>query len=291
MAAAGDDDDELRELESRLLEMLKAEPDGLTDAQITEAFGAKAYKQLVPVINDLSSRNRINFVNLGTGKGVLFTFVDDQIAQKLGGLTTEMMMVYEEIKQVGNNGIWNREIKQNTNIQQQILSKALKELERRMLIKSVKSIHQKTKKIWMLYDLTPSTALTGGPWYTDNEFDHEFVNEIARLVENQIREAWTEDGNPTSLQMVEEKVKTSGVSQEQLSSEHIKQILDRLVFDTKIETLVIPAQQKAVFQGNGPWYRSSPDINFIEDLVATAFPFPNLNLSKRQKVSDFRYES
>ena len=85
-----------------------------------------------------------------------------------------------------------------------------------MLIKSVKSIHQKTKKIWMLYDLTPSTALTGGPWYTDNEFEHEFVNEIARLVESQIREAWAEEGNPTSLQKVEEAVKTSGVSQEQV---------------------------------------------------------------------------
>ena len=102
MAAAADDD--VSELERRLLELLKNEPDGLTDAQITEAFGVKAYKQLVPVINELSMQNRINFVQLGSGKGVLFKLVDEQIAQKLGGLTTEMMMVYEEIKQVGNNG-------------------------------------------------------------------------------------------------------------------------------------------------------------------------------------------
>ena len=75
----------------------------------------------------------------------------------------------------------------------------------------------------------------------------------------------------------------------QLSSEHIKQILDRLVFDTKIETLVIPHHQKSLYPGPGPWYRSSPDINFIEDLVVTAFPFPNLNLSNR-RGPDFRYE-
>lgn len=100
MAAA----EEEGELESRLLDMLKREPEGLTDAQITAAFGTKDYKKLVPVINALSNQNRLTFVNLGAGKGVLFKLVDEEIAQKLGGLTTEMMMVYEEIKNVGNNG-------------------------------------------------------------------------------------------------------------------------------------------------------------------------------------------
>ena len=33
-------------------------------------------------------------------------------------------------------------------MQQNTLNKTLKELERRMLIKSVKSIHQKPRKIW-----------------------------------------------------------------------------------------------------------------------------------------------
>jgi hypothetical protein len=54
------------------------------------------------------------------------------------------------------------------------------------LIKRVKSIHQKTQKIWMLMDLTPSANITGGPWYTDNDFDHEFVNEICKIAESQV---------------------------------------------------------------------------------------------------------
>eukprot|EP00622_Pseudochattonella_farcimen_P006823 FR742690.1.p1 GENE.FR742690.1~~FR742690.1.p1 ORF type:complete len:232 (+),score=43.79 FR742690.1:100-696(+) len=198
------------------------------------------------------------------------------------------MMVYEEIRNSGNNGIWNREIKTNTNIQQQTLAKALKELERRMLIKSVKSIQQKTKKIWMLFDLTPSTTITGGPWYTDNEFDSMFVNEIARLVNNQIEERWSE-GNPTSLQMVDEMVKTSGVTQEQLSTGHIKQILNRLVYDTKIEGMSIPLHQRSEFKGPGPWYRASKEMEFVTSIVENSFPFPNLNLS-RKRGPDFRYE-
>ena len=44
------------------------------------------------------------------------------------------------------------------------MTKATKELDRRCLIKRVKSIHQKTQKIWMLFDLMPSANITGGPW-------------------------------------------------------------------------------------------------------------------------------
>ena len=27
----------------------------------------------------------------------------------------------------------------------------------------------------MLFDVEPAKEITGGPWYTDQEFDHEFV--------------------------------------------------------------------------------------------------------------------
>ena len=33
-----------------------------------------------------------------------------------------------------------------------------------------------TRKIYMLANLTPSVELTGGPWFTDNELDTEFVD-------------------------------------------------------------------------------------------------------------------
>lgn len=118
---------------------------------------------------------------------VVVQLLDEELAMKLQGLAPETMMVYHEIERAGNDGVWNRDIKSSTGVPQNLLSKALKELDKRSLIKSVKSIHQKTKKIWMLYDLTPSTAITGGPWYTDNEFDHEFVNEIANLAFQEVR--------------------------------------------------------------------------------------------------------
>ena len=70
-----------------------------------------------------------------------------------------------QIERAGNNGISSGDIKKKTNIQQNTVTKATKELDRRCLIKRVKSIHQKTQKIWMLFDLMPSANITGVPWY------------------------------------------------------------------------------------------------------------------------------
>jgi DNA-directed RNA polymerase III subunit RPC6 len=45
------------------------------------------------------------------------------------------------------------------------------------------------------------------------------------------------------------------VSQEQLSTEHIKQILNRLLFDLKIETLTLNPDMQRKYKDVGPWYR------------------------------------
>ncbi|KAK7241830.1 RNA polymerase III [Aureococcus anophagefferens] len=66
-------------------------------------------------------------------------------------------------------------------MQQQTLNKALKVLESRKLVKTVKSVQQ-NEKLYMAYDLVPTREVSGGPWYTDQEFDHEFVGAIKKIV-------------------------------------------------------------------------------------------------------------
>jgi DNA-directed RNA polymerase III subunit RPC6 len=34
----------------------------------------------------------------------------------------------------------------------------------------------------MLYDLTPAKEITGGPWYSEYEFDHEFIAELRNFI-------------------------------------------------------------------------------------------------------------
>lgn len=38
------------------------------------------------------------------------------------------------------------------------------------------------KKVYMLYELEPSTELTGGAWYTDNEMDMGFIESLSTQV-------------------------------------------------------------------------------------------------------------
>jgi RNA polymerase Rpc34 subunit len=62
----------------------------------------------------------------------------------------------------------------------QLVSASIKSLEKRALIKSTKSVNNPTKKLYILAHLEPSLDLTGGSWYTDQEFDLEFIDALAR---------------------------------------------------------------------------------------------------------------
>ena len=84
--------------------------------------------------------------------------------------------MYQIIEDSGNKGIWIREIRIKSNLPQQQIAKTLKTLESKKLIKSVKSVQQGLKKkVYMIADLTPDESVTGGAWYSDQDFESEFV--------------------------------------------------------------------------------------------------------------------
>jgi RNA polymerase Rpc34 subunit len=68
-----------------------------------------------------------------------------------------LFLIYSSIYR----GVWTRDIKLSTNIPQHTLTKTLKILEQRNLIKSVRSVVSKSKKLYMLYDIVPAKEITG----------------------------------------------------------------------------------------------------------------------------------
>lgn len=118
--------------------------------------------------------------------------------------SAEQLLVYQVVEKAGNKGIWHKDIRSQTSLQQpvrawagcgvcvclrgdtpqilsyladphndnnqtkptpkQALKKILKNLESRQLIKSTSSISSKTRKLYLLYDLEPAKEITGGPW-------------------------------------------------------------------------------------------------------------------------------
>lgn len=55
-------------------------------------------------------------------------------------------------------------MKHKTNLQQPQITKILKELENRTLVKAIKPVNQPSKKFYMLFDLEPAREITGGAW-------------------------------------------------------------------------------------------------------------------------------
>ena len=88
-------------------------------------------------------------------------------------------IVYQLIKGAKNKGIWIKDIKSKSGLHTQLVNSNVKSLEKKILIKAVKSVKTPTRKVYMLYELEPSVELTGGAWYTDQELDVEFIDQLS----------------------------------------------------------------------------------------------------------------
>ena len=92
------------------------------------------------------------------------------------GFEKEERLVYQIIEDSGNTGIWIRDIRMKSNLPISTIHKSIKALENKKLIKSVKSVRAPKKPLYMLYDIQPNESVTGGAWYSDQEFETEFVD-------------------------------------------------------------------------------------------------------------------
>lgn len=115
-------------------------------------------------------------------KQILFAPITEQEAKKVSNMSADEAIVYSHVEAAGREGIWTKTIKSKTNLHQHIVLRCLKSLESQSYIKSVKSVKHPTRKIYMLYHLTPSIDVTGGPWFTDSELDTDFIDSLLIVI-------------------------------------------------------------------------------------------------------------
>jgi DNA-directed RNA polymerase III subunit RPC6 len=170
------------------------------------------------------------------------------------------MLVYQVISASGNNGIWTRDMKQRTNLAQGKITKILKVLEERGLVKSVKSVQNASRKVYMLSTLEPAKEITGGPWYgADQQPDKEFIDTIRTVVAGFV------DKHPSgyaSVEEVAEKIAGSGVSNQILQVEDVENILKTLVYDNVLDE----------FQGDGSRLYGKSKLNVPKSIPFTDIP-------------------
>lgn len=95
---------------------------------------------------------------------------------KTKGFENDEKAVYQIIERAGSKGIWIRDISVEAGKMNRVqVTKILRTLESKKLIKSVNSVQVPKKKMFMLAELTPDESVTGGAWYSDQDFESEFV--------------------------------------------------------------------------------------------------------------------
>lgn len=207
---------------------------GASNKIIQEKFASPQERtSLAEAINELSRESRLHMSKAGVDNQLYYTLVADEVARKYKGLDVSAKMVLQVIEKAQNNGIWTKDIRLQTNIQQQALNKIFKQLEQRRLIKPVKSVTAKSKKLYMLFELAPSKELTGGVWYSGLEFDHEFISELRTFVMHCVRRL--NGGKGVSLGDIKSKMTEAKVSKVELSMDEVKQLVQTLVYDYLIE--------------------------------------------------------
>lgn len=263
---ADDSSSDDKELKERFIQTLD-DPNhagGLSNSSLKEKFKDE-YVRLVPIINELMQTSRL--IMSKVGDELFYSLVAEEVASKFSGLDVSARMVYQLIEKAGNVGIWTKDVRNQTNIQQQTLNKIFKALESRRLIKPVKSVS--SKKVYMLYNLTPAKELTGGPWYTELEFDHEFINEMRKFLMQCVKRL--NDGKGVTLTEIRDKMAQAKVSKVELSLEEVQQLMQTLAYDHLIEdisvnahgdVLYIAARRVTAMCDFQWWDALSPDFHF-----------------------------
>ncbi|CAF3694842.1 unnamed protein product [Rotaria sordida] len=246
-------------LESEILQLCLQFPNGVSNKILENSFPNITLEQRVNAINRLLALHKIDLLTSSTEPGTYIYRIRDQINKSnssisIGNEITDPMerTVYQIVEESGNLGIWMRDIRFKVKLSPTILNKILKSLESKKLIKAVKSVHANKKKVYMLYELTPDPSITGGTWYSDQEFEAEFVRilneQCARLLDERREESIEKFPNDPFLQRTSSFMSSSelvsiinqmGISTVTLTVQDIESILYTLICDGKIEKMIV----------------------------------------------------
>eukprot|EP00128_Syssomonas_multiformis_P009618 Colp12_sorted_trinity150504_noHs@8704 len=229
--------------EALLLRALTDNPKGLTNELLDQKLPQLDVKTRVAALNNLLKQNKLEI--LRAGKNLVYK-AKLQPEVSVGGLQADEKLVYQIIQQAGNKGIWTKDLRTQASLQQTQMNKILKTMESKKLIKPIKSAVGSQKKVYMLYNLEPDRSLTGGAWYSEQEFEAEFVNVLSAYCFKfiQQRSVAAEAEESPIMRMVkslctaselQEYIAKLGVSKVDLEEEDIESILHTLVYDGKVE--------------------------------------------------------
>ncbi|XP_003742013.1 DNA-directed RNA polymerase III subunit RPC6 [Galendromus occidentalis] len=232
----------VHEIEDTIMKLCESQREGINDSVMQIAMPFVKPPQRAMAINKLLAKGKIEILKQG-GK-LLYRFVDQD---KTRGCERDERVVFQVIERAGNKGIWIRDIRIFSGLVLAQLSKVLKSLEVKKLIKSVKSVSAAKKKVYMLYELEPDRSITGGAWYSGQDFESEFVDILqqqclrflvhkAKTASEKFQDDFINMRNNAvaSTEDVWNFIKQLGISKVQLDVGDIEVILNTLHYQGKV---------------------------------------------------------
>ena len=240
---------DLVDLEAKIVELCRENPKGIADAAVQQGLPGIPPRQRVTAINRLLSTGQIEL--LKSGSTLLYKYKDSQAASKTKGFESEEKLIYQIIEGSGNKGIWIKDIRFKCNLQVTQVNKVLKNLESKKLIKAVNSVAAGKKKVYMLYNLDPDSSVTGGAWYSNQDFESEFVDVLnqqcykflqqkaQKVQDMKIDPLAKQNASFASSNEVLQYISQLGISKVTLTTKDIETILNTLVFDGHVEMTIV----------------------------------------------------
>ncbi|PFH62800.1 hypothetical protein XA68_11812 [Ophiocordyceps unilateralis] len=137
---------------------------------------------LARVVQSLSDDKLFITMREASGQ-VLWKWRDAQEAHKYKQCSTdEQVMVYSLIDDSGGDGIWSQTLLRRLNMHDSVLKNAIKQLQAKGLVAPFKNVEHPNKKMYIKASIRPSDRATGGPWYTDQNLDEAFIDDLQRVV-------------------------------------------------------------------------------------------------------------
>ncbi|ORY94168.1 RNA polymerase Rpc34 [Syncephalastrum racemosum] len=214
--------------------------------KLTDRPPSMSIENAYMAMNSLLKKNALEMMQQN-GENLLRA-VDLKEAEKASKLNEEGRLVYNTIRAAGNEGIWSKDLKKKTNLHAIVLQRTIKLLEQRQEIKAVKHVKYPTRKIYMLFNLQPSSEVTGGAWYTDQELDTEFIDSLKTAClkyisarsfprNEDVRDAVfsAEHEHYPTAKEIRRFITESRISSVELSVKDITSLLDILVYDGLVE--------------------------------------------------------
>lgn len=235
------------EVEHKIIELCTANPAGITDKLVQ--MHVTDVKMRAEAFNKLLGQGKIEI--LKQKNQLLYRLKDPESDKKCKGSDREEKVVYKIVEEAGNKGIWIRDIRMKSGLVLTSLNKILKSLESKKLIKAVKSVSASKKKVYMLFNLEPDRSITGGAWYSDQDFESEFVEVLNQQCHRFLQKKLTVARETSSDPLVEKNasfasskevwnfIQELGISKVQLSVDDIETILNTLIYDGKVEKTVV----------------------------------------------------